>query len=184
MAGPARLYEAVARLGLALARRAPLVIFLDDAQWTDAGTRDLVRYTVQRWTESGARTLVLVAVRMEDGGTQRLLATWLGGLERDAPTARLVLERLAREDVVQLAGALAGDSNLHQNTGARPIGGDAVTSFGNWLAEKTGGRPLYITQVLQALVHGGAPAILETERAPAAALARHALAAGLAGWNG
>jgi predicted ATPase len=174
----------VARLGLALARRAPLVVFLDDAQWTDAGTRDLVRYTVQRWTESGARTLVLVAVRMEDVGTQRLLAHWLGGLERDAPTARLVLERLGREDVVQLAGALAGDSNLHQYTGACPIGGDAVTSFGNWLAEKTGGRPLYITQVLQALVDGGALAVLETERAPAAALARHALAAGLAGRNG
>jgi hypothetical protein len=48
-----RLFEAVARLGQAMAARMPLAFWLDDAQWTGADTRDLVRYAVRRWSESG-----------------------------------------------------------------------------------------------------------------------------------
>jgi predicted ATPase len=153
--GQGRLYEAVARLGLRLAARRPLVVFLDDVQWTDAGTRDLVRYAVQRWAESGVGTLVLLAARAEDLGTQRALAHWLGSLERAVPTTRLALERLAPADVVGLVATLAGAAAEQPGTGAHAAGEEDVVAFGAWLAEKTGGLPFFVTQLLQALVDEG-----------------------------
>jgi predicted ATPase len=148
--GQGRLFEAVMRLGQALAARCPLVLFLDDVQWADAGTRDLVRYAVRHWATSGARLLVLLALRTEDVGLQRTLAQWLCSLEREAATARLELECLARQDVVQLVAALAGEA---------PEGGmypEAVTAWGHWLAQTTGGQPFFITQTLEALLKEGA----------------------------
>jgi DNA-binding SARP family transcriptional activator len=147
--GQGRLFEAVARLGLALAARYPLVLFLDDVQWADAGTRDLVRYAVRHWAASGARIVVVLAVRAEDAGLQRALAQWLGSLEREATTARLELERLAPQDVVQLVAMLAGEA---------PGGGtypEEVTAWGRWLAERTGGQPFFVIQTLQALLEEG-----------------------------
>jgi predicted ATPase len=43
------LFEAVARTGMALAFRAPLVLFLDDLQWTDAATLEVLDYAGRRW---------------------------------------------------------------------------------------------------------------------------------------
>jgi predicted ATPase len=147
--GQGRLFEAVTRLGQALAARCPLVLFLDDVQWADAGTRDLVRYAVRHWAAGGARTVVVLAVRAEDVDLRRPLAQWLGSLEREAATTRLELERLSPQDVVQLVAALAGEA---------PEGGTypaEVTAWGQWLAERTGGQPFFVTQMLQALIEEG-----------------------------
>src|SRR5439155_1582052 len=44
-----RLFEAVARLFDALARRAPLVLLLEDLQWVDQASLDLLRYLGHAW---------------------------------------------------------------------------------------------------------------------------------------
>ncbi len=49
----ARLFEAVVALGSALAGRHPAIFILDDLQWADPGTREIVHYTARRWAESG-----------------------------------------------------------------------------------------------------------------------------------
>src|SRR5207237_9373780 len=58
-----RLFEAVARLFDALARRAPLVLLLDDVHWLDGASLDLLRYLGHSWKEHGSRVLLLGTVR-------------------------------------------------------------------------------------------------------------------------
>ena len=58
-----QLFEAVARLFDALARRAPLVLLLDDVHWLDGASLDLLRYLGHSWKEHGSRVLLLGTVR-------------------------------------------------------------------------------------------------------------------------
>lgn len=60
------LFETVARLGLALAQRAPLLWLVDDVQWADTGTIELLQYLARRWVKEQAEIMFLVLVRLED----------------------------------------------------------------------------------------------------------------------
>ena len=86
----ARLFEAMALLGSALAARRPAVLALDDMQWADTDTLDLVHYLARRWKEIGAPILLLLAVRQEAYAAEAGLREWLAGLERDVPLTRSV----------------------------------------------------------------------------------------------
>src|SRR5215472_368835 len=87
MTARSRLFEAVARLGTALAARAPVVLLVDDLQWTDVASLDVLHYSAKRWTETGTAVLLLLAMRSE----AEPLVEWLAGLERDTKVTRLVL---------------------------------------------------------------------------------------------
>jgi len=144
--GRSRIFEAVSRLGMALARRKPLVLFVDDVQWTDAGTRDLLRYAVRRWAETGTRVL-LILTAANDQRPEGELEQWLAELKREATTRLLHLNPLKPQDLTQLVGILAAidEENL-----------ETVGEFGQWLADRTGGRPLPVVQTLRGMVEEGA----------------------------
>jgi len=80
------LFEAVAQLTQALAARVPLVLFLDDFQWVDASSLDLLRYLSRSWVESAAPVLLLLSIRSgiplqnEGSQSQSALLEWLTGL--------------------------------------------------------------------------------------------------------
>ncbi len=59
-----RLFEAVARLLDALCQRAPLVLLVDDLQWVDEASLDLLRYLGYFWKEHGSLVHALL-----DAGT-------------------------------------------------------------------------------------------------------------------
>ena len=42
------------QLTLALAKRAPLVLFVDDLQWADSATLDLLQYAIRRWRDAAS----------------------------------------------------------------------------------------------------------------------------------
>jgi hypothetical protein len=81
----ARLFEALAMLASALAARRPAIFMLDDIQWADADTLDLVHYLVRRWAEMGAPILLLLAIRQEAYAADAALREWLARLERTLP---------------------------------------------------------------------------------------------------
>src|SRR5437763_5205527 len=60
-----RLFEAVARLVDALARSAPLVLLLDDLQWVDGPSLELLRFLGHSWSRHGSRILLLGTLRRE-----------------------------------------------------------------------------------------------------------------------
>jgi DNA-binding SARP family transcriptional activator len=135
-----RLFEAVVRLGQALGDSKPLVLCIDDAQWTDAATRDLVRYAVRRWTEEGTPALLILSVRTENLEAEGDLIRWLEGLEHDVPTVWLTLDALERAHVAQLVERLVCGVT------------EASARFGTWLAARTGGNPRLLATSIRSLL--------------------------------
>ena len=137
-----RLFEGVAQLVLALAAERPMVISLDDLQWCDNDTCDLLRFLIRR--SEAAAVLWL--------GT-----LCLGELERDAASARLcrVLRAKPHAAVISL-GPLTEEGlwrmiremgHVSTPTGAR--------RFASRIFGVTGGNPFYVIELLKTMFAQG-----------------------------
>jgi DNA-binding SARP family transcriptional activator len=144
--GPSRLFEAVVRLVDSLSKRAgrPAIVFVDDLQWTDVSSLDLLRYSARRWAELGSSVLVLFTLR------EAAAADWLASLQRDVAVRRVPLEPLTVEDTLRWVAAA--------DAGAAPSSRDA---FGRWLFGETHGQPFFVAETLKMLVETGILAELE-----------------------
>ncbi|MGD8855507.1 MAG: AAA family ATPase, partial [Chloroflexota bacterium] len=141
----ARLFEAMALLGNAMATRRPAVFVLDDIQWADADTLELIHYLARRWVESGAPILLLLTLRQENYAADARVREWLSRLDRDVPLNRLLLDALTAKAVKELVSRLAD-----------PAADEALTAnFGEWLWAETRGLPFFVEALLQMLVEQG-----------------------------
>lgn len=147
-----RLYEAVARLGQALAQRAPLVLFVDDVQWADAASLDVLRYASRRWTESGTTVMLLLCLRSEALAAVPSVGEWLAGLERDVSLTRFDLGPLNFQDTRHYVRALGnGHSGAEPEDATRP----ELEDFAHWLFKETGGQPFFMIEMLRVLLDRG-----------------------------
>jgi predicted ATPase len=135
-----RLFEAVVRLVLALAERAPAVLFLDDIQWADTATLDVLHYAARRWIESKSPILLLMSMRTENLATTSAISNWLWGMEHDVKLEDIALEALTFDATLQLMSAL-GTGNIN--------------TLGKWLFAETGGQPFYLMETIKALLERG-----------------------------
>jgi DNA-binding SARP family transcriptional activator len=133
-----RLFEAVARFGTGLASRAPVVMFIDDLQWADQASLELIAYSARRWLEEQNPLLLVFTVRSEALGNTNL-QTWLTSLGREWQAVTLMLESLTFEDTARLI----------ENTGG------ANPEFSRWLYQETLGQPLFISETLKSLAERG-----------------------------
>jgi hypothetical protein len=101
------LFEAITRLVEALASRAPVVLLLDDLQWADSATLEVLDYAGRRWVEQGVPVLVLIAARPEEPEAGSAFERWHSSLGRRLPLRRLTLNPLAEEEVEGLLERLA-----------------------------------------------------------------------------
>jgi len=152
-----RLFEAVARLGQALAARTPLVVFIDDVQWADAASLDVLHYLARRFAESQTPAFLLLTLRMGEREMPPGLAEWRTGMERAVPLTRLPLGPLAMEDIVRLLQALGRATG---KDGRRAAG---LERFGQWLFAETEGQPFYLMETLKVLLERGVLASHQNE---------------------
>src|SRR5579863_6152953 len=141
-----RLFEAVTHLGRALAARTPLVLFIDDVQWADAASLDVLHYLVRRLAESESPALVLLTLRMGEREMPPGLAEWHTALEHAVPLTRLQIGPLTSEDVLRLLQIVGGKD------GRRAVD---LERFGQWLFAETEGQPFYLMETLKVLLERG-----------------------------
>jgi len=141
----ARLFEALSVLGSALTTHRPAVFVLDDMQWADVDTLDLIHYLARRWAEIGTPILLLLTVRQESFAADAGLREWLSRLERDVPLTRLLLDALTGTAMQELVARLTGPTTDDAST----------TTFGEWLWAETSGLPFFVEALLQMLVEQG-----------------------------
>src|SRR5260370_17063759 len=93
-----QLFEAVARLLDALAQRAPLVLLLDDLQWVDGASLDLLRYLGRSWARQGTRGLLLGTLRSDHLELNSQLSAQLTDLQRYLPVPPCPFPTLTRAE--------------------------------------------------------------------------------------
>jgi DNA-binding SARP family transcriptional activator len=148
-----RLFEAVVRLGQALAARTLLVLFIDDVQWADAASLDVLHYLARRFAESETPALLLLALRMEERAMLPGLAEWRTAMERAVPLTHLQLGPLTAEDILRLLQAFGGKGEKGEKDGKRAAD---LERFGRWLFAETEGQPFYLMETLKVLLERGA----------------------------
>ncbi len=163
-AAGARLLEAVAQVGLSLARRRPLLWLVDDLQWADEATCDGLLYLMKRWHDAKAPAVVVCTLRGDEIAASPALETWIAAAQRATAVSEVTLQPLSAELTAEAVTTLFARS-----------ASDEVCA---WLQETTQGNPLYLEHVLQALVARGA--VRWQDDAPR--LAPDVEVAALAGW--
>lgn len=134
-------------------RARPLALVVDDAQWADSATLDLLRYLGRRI--EGTRALLIIAARSEGLDAEHPLTLTLGHLPPRC-TARLQPAALSRDAVAQLAHAAGRPARgLHKATGGNPF---FVTEC---LAGPEGELPHTVRDAVLARVHRLPPEAVE-----------------------
>jgi class 3 adenylate cyclase len=137
-----RLFAAVDDLLRALSERAPLVLFLDDLHWADAGTASLLRSLA---TAPGpARVIVVGTLRSDELSPSQPMGQAVAAFRRVASVSRLQVDGLDRADVADLVDRWTG-----AGTGA------AVAQLADDLVAETDGNAFFVTEVIRHLEETG-----------------------------
>ncbi len=161
-----RLFEAVARLMDALDQHAPLVLLLDDLQWVDGASLDLLRYLGRHWKGHSSRVLLLGTIRSEGVELNPQLSADLSDLGRDLPITQIALQPLSQAETIQLLQTIAGEAKPGTSSGGEqrehggavpatpeaepsPASETKLSALGDFLFAHTGGQPLYLLETLK-----------------------------------
>ncbi|RIQ32532.1 LuxR family transcriptional regulator [Jiangella rhizosphaerae] len=104
--GRGRLYEVVTSLFERVAADRPLVVVLEDLQWADSPTRDLLRFLVRGVRD--AQLMLLATYRSDELHRGHPLRPLLAELDRLRQVRRIELPRLDADEVVQQLRELLG----------------------------------------------------------------------------
>jgi tetratricopeptide (TPR) repeat protein/KaiC/GvpD/RAD55 family RecA-like ATPase len=131
-----RLFEAVSQLITNIAREAPLLVVLDDLQWTDPSSLLLFHYLARGLEKTPL--LLLGAYRTADVDAKHPLTPILAELKRECLPQSVSLKRMSPEDTSEMIKQI-----LDQD--------DIPTEFCQKVHEKTGGNPFFTAEVIESL---------------------------------
>ncbi len=133
-----RLPEVLSDLVLALSRRRPVVVVVEDLHWSD----DVTRTVVSRLARSvpGAPVLVVVSYRSDEVGRRHPLRGVLTELARARLVTTVEVPRLEPGEVVELTGTL-----LRPGAAPSPLPGGVLQD----LVERSEGVPFYVEELAE-----------------------------------
>jgi hypothetical protein len=137
------LLEAVSGLLAATATENPVVVVLDDFQWADNASVQLVRHLAG--ATSSSSLLLLVTYRDSDIGRGHPLTALVGDLPRITTTVRFTLHGLDDQEFVELVEGIAGHEMDENGLG-----------FVHAIHRETDGNPFFTTEMLRHLWETGA----------------------------
>ena len=162
--GHNHLFEATARLVQLWAARRPLVLLLDDMQWADTATLDLLLYLARSLVEQSAPVMLLLNLRTGAESFTDVQSTWLMALKRTRiPLTALELTAFSKEETQRFVQGLAwAEQPLQMESissiergpkhGEASLSREALVPFANWLYFQTRGQPLYLVETLKGLL--------------------------------
>ena len=137
----AAFYDHVLAFFRAVAARRPLALLLDDLQWADGASLDLLRVLARAlpaWP-----MLVLATYRADELDRRHPLAALLPLLERESPATHLALHPLGGAAIAALVGA------------RYPLPAADAKRLSAYLAARSEGNALFVAQLLRALEERG-----------------------------
>jgi len=138
-----KLFAAVVGLLARLSRDQPVVLVLDDLQWADHGSLQLLRHLVA--DDRPKRLAVVGTFRDSELSESDQLVETLGALRRLDGVGRIDLPGFEPPEVVSVMGAIAG----------RPMDEQGV-ALATAVHEETDGNPFFVSEVTRHLLDVGA----------------------------
>jgi len=135
-----RLFEAVSQFITNISRETPLLVVLDDLQWTDPSSLLLLHYLARDVQKSPL--LLLGAYRSTDIDAKHPLSPVLSELNRESLPQSIHLKRMSLSDVSEMIRNI-----LEQE--------DVPSEFCKLVYEKTGGNPFFVGEVVKSLKEEG-----------------------------
>ena len=138
------LFAAVVSLFTALGERQPVILVLDDLQWADKGSLQLLRHVAM--SEHASRLLVVGTYRNTELQSSNALVELLGALRRlNIETTRIELSGLDDAGVALLMEGFAGHAL-----------DPAALRLASAVSRETDGNPFFVVEVLRHLAENGA----------------------------
>jgi tetratricopeptide (TPR) repeat protein len=132
-----RLFEGIAQLFRNILKESPVIILLDDLQWADPSSLAVLDY-LSREIHSSRLVLIFTYRELEGGENERLVEV-LSTLRRHHALTEISLKRFGSENASQLVTAVLGNPG-------------AVPDVAGLVKRKTGGNPLFVEELVRALV--------------------------------
>jgi tetratricopeptide (TPR) repeat protein len=137
--GTLRLFESVVMLLSALGEGGPVLFIIEDLQWSDPATRDLVDYLARR--APSLPLLVLATYRSDELHRRHPLRSTVHGWRRSGLAEFVELGPLKRDDVSAMSQAILDD--------------EVSEEFRDYIHERTEGSPLALEEMLREAIDRG-----------------------------
>lgn len=118
-----------------VAENKPLAVLLDDLQWADQGSLDLLRHVA---AQTRGHRVLLLATHSDDASPENPVGRLTRELVRDGLVDRIRLQRLGPEATTALVRAAVGETA-------------ALEEFAEFVHRRARGNPFYIRRMLEAV---------------------------------